>query len=102
MSFYFKSNYPIASLTLKAVDAATVLADGTMTWQVNASRGWLGTLGKMFDALGDLIWFRTGAAPVSTRQNGPRSIRSLHFDMNKEFLYVVDSTAGKIIKWKKK
>ncbi|MBC7741001.1 MAG: hypothetical protein H7061_02310 [Bdellovibrionaceae bacterium] len=96
--FYFKGQYPFINLTLTVADVATVLQDGTMSWTITASKGWLGPLGKIFDTLGNLIWFRTGVKPVSGRADTATTIQRLRFDDTKQFLYVID-TSGRILKY---
>lgn len=98
-SFYLQSEYPITNLELRASDPAGILATGTMAWQITADKGWLGTLGKMFDNLGNLIWFRMNTQPVASRYNGPTMPRGLAFDPTKRWLYVVDSARGRIHKY---
>lgn len=98
-SFYFVGQYPIAPVTLTATDAGSVLTTGTKNWTVKGATGWLGTLGKIKDSLGNLFWFRTGVKPVSARIDAPRTVRGLHFDSSKQFLYVVDQSGHRILKY---
>lgn len=98
-SFYFVGQYPVATVTLTATDAAAVLTTATKTWTINAAKGWLGTLGKSRDTNNNLFWFRTGVKPVASRMDAPSSVYALHFDAAKEYLYVVDSNQGRILKY---
>ncbi len=99
-SFYFSGQYPGNSLSLNAVDGASVLTTGSMAWMVKAAKGWLGTLGSIVDKItGALLWFRSGVQPVSARMNAPSSVRHLHFDAGKNFLYVTDSALHRVLKY---
>jgi hypothetical protein len=103
--FYFMGQYPATngSLTIMASDAATVLTSGSTTWGVTAKKGWLGTLGQMFDSVnhitGNLSWFRTGVKAVSSRIDAAQSIWDLHFDATKTYLYVVDRSSHRVMKY---
>ena len=86
-------------LTLTATDVATVLTTGSATWRSIAAQAWLGTNGSMRDSAGNLNWFQTGVTPVQARVDGPASVRALHFDVTKQFLYVVDYIGNRILKY---
>ncbi len=98
-TFYYKGQYPFASVVLTAADPALVLTDGTMNWTITAAKGWLGPLGQLNDANGDLLWFRTGVKPVAGRVDFPSRVRSIKFDDAKQFLYVIDSDSHKVLKY---
>lgn len=98
-NFYFKGQYPAASLTLTASDGAAVLNSGTTNWTIIGEKGWIGTLGSFLDSAGEILWFRTGVSPVSARMDAPSTIRDLTFDASKNFLYTVDESGHRIIKY---
>lgn len=98
-SFYFMGQYPQTSLTFTASDNAGVLTSGTAPYAVTAAPGFLGTVGSNTDSGGNLIWFTNGVVPVATRQDAPRAVSALHFDSTKTNLYVVDSTANRVLKY---
>jgi NHL repeat len=103
--FYFMGHYPAAndSLTIAASDAAAVLATGSTTWAVTAKKGWLGTLGQMFNSNQHvnavLSWFRTGVNLLVSSTDAAVGVRNLHFDSSKTFLYVVDRLGHRILKY---
>lgn len=98
-SFYFQGQYPAASLTFTAADANSVLSSGTINWTVTAAPGFLGTAGSMADSNNNLYWFQKGVQPVAARMDGPASVRALHFDSTKQYLYVVDSNTHRVLKY---
>ncbi len=98
-NIYFASYYPVATLTITATDNANVLTAATKTWSITADKAWLGTVGTSLDSNNDFAWFRTNGSIVSAKQDAPSSIYGLHFDANKEFLYVADYNSGRIIKY---
>lgn len=97
-SFYFKGQFPEV-LTFSATDQALVLSTATYAWEVLASEGWLGTASKMFDSIGNLLWFRTGYKPTAARYDGVRSVRRLAFNPDYQYLYVLDNIDNKIVKY---
>lgn len=101
-TFYFKalSLYPSGNLTFSATDAGGVLTTGTAPWSVVPAPAWLGTQGSMTNSSNALLWFRTGVtSPMSARVDGPSSATRLHFDTNKQYLYVVDSMMQRVLKY---
>ncbi len=103
-TFYFQSYAPSTGpghLSLTATDAATtpVLTQGISTWQIVAAPAWIGTNGSGVNSGGVLNWFQTGVTPVSARVDGPASVKSLHFNSNKQYLYVVDSIGNRVLKY---
>ncbi|CAN5679552.1 hypothetical protein BH10BDE1_BH10BDE1_17300 [soil metagenome] len=98
-TFYFMGQYPQAALTFTASDNASVLAAGTAPYAVTAALGFLGTMGSNTDSGGNLIWFTQGVVPVSTRQDAPRAVSSLMFDSTYTYLYALDSTSNRLLKY---
>ncbi len=98
-TFYFKGQYPEAPLTLTATDNAAVLTPATQAWSVIGDWGWLGTDSTQEDAGGNLLPFRMGLKPVSARYDGIRGAQQIAFTPNKQFLFVADADAHRIIKY---
>ncbi len=97
--FYFKGQYPATNLQLSATDVASVLDPGTLSFNVTAAPGWIGTEGTNLASNGSLIWFTPGVVPVSARSNGASSVYSMHFDATKRYLYVADSNSHRVLKY---
>ncbi|MGH1467298.1 MAG: hypothetical protein ACRBBP_00245 [Bdellovibrionales bacterium] len=97
--FYFKGQYPEASLTLLATDAGAVLATGNLAWAVDADWGWIGTASLGFDLAGDPLPFRTGYSPVAAKYDGFRGVQSITFDPTNQYMYVTDFDSHKILKY---
>jgi hypothetical protein len=98
-SFYFMGQYPQAALTFTASDNASVLSAGTAPFSVTAAVGFLGTMGSNTDSGGNLIWFTQGIVPVATRQDAARAVSALTFDSTHTYLYALDSTSNRILKY---
>ncbi len=97
--FYFKGQYPSASLTFTATDAAAILSAASYNFSVTSSPGWIGTSGTQKEDDGSLSWFKTGIFPVASRTDGVRSAYYLHFDSTKQYLYVSDPSGHRVVKY---
>lgn len=98
--FYYKGQYPNASLTFTASDNAAVLSAGTMAWSVTAAPAWIGTSGQSSqNPSSNLVWWQQGFKPTSPRVDGYSSVSHMHFDSTKRYLYVVDSRGHSIHKF---
>lgn len=98
-TFYFKGQFPQAALTFTATDNAGVLTAGSANWAVTPAPGFIGTMATTEDSGGNLIWFTQGEVPVSAKQDAPRGVSALHFDSSHSYLYVVDPTGHRVLKY---
>jgi hypothetical protein len=98
-NFYFKGQYPQASLTFTATDNGAILTAGTAAWIVTAAPGFLGTIATNEDANGNLLWFTQGKVPVAAKQDAPRGVKALKFDSTYTYLYVADPSAHRVLKY---
>ncbi len=97
--FYFKGQYPAPSLTFAATDDASILDPGSFAFAVTAAPGWIGTKGTNLDANGNQIWFTMGGSPVAARSNGTASVYDMTFDPTRQYLYVADYNADRVLKY---
>ncbi len=97
--FYFKGQFPETSLTLTATHSAGVLTAATQAWAVLGDLGWVGTASTQTDSNGNLLPFRMGVKPVAARYDGIRGANHIAFSPNKQFLFVADHDANRVIKY---
>lgn len=98
-TFYFQGQFPQAALTFTATDMGAVLTAGSANWAVTPAPGFIGTMATTEDSNGNLIWFTQGEVPVSAKQDAPRGVSALHFDSTNTFLYVVDPSGHRVLKY---
>ncbi len=98
-NFYFRGQYPEASLTLAVADNAGTLTGDTLAWSIIADLGYLGTASVSTDSMGDLLPFRTGFKPVASRYDGIYQAQQIAFSPDNTKLYVADYGRHKITKY---
>ena len=93
-TFYFMGVNPAVStpLSITATDNAGILTTATANLTVTAAPAWLGTNGAQ-------QWFQTGNAPVSALVDGLSSSYAIHFDTTKQYLFVADQRAQRVLKY---
>ena len=93
-TFYFMGVNPAVStpLAITATDNAGILTSATANLTVTAAPAWLGTNGAQ-------QWFQTGNAPVSALVDGLASSYAVHFDSTKQYLFVADQRAQRVLKY---
>jgi len=98
-NLYFKSQYP-GVISLVASDAGSVLASGSLGWEVVGAKGFLGGMSKMFDNTSTYTFsFKTGVKPVQGRFDAPYGARSMAMSPDKKFLYVADESNHRVLKY---
>jgi|GEM_PF-5807394 len=98
-TFYFKGQYPAASLSFSVTDAGGILTSDTKNFTVNAAKAWIGTGSKNKDENGNLLWFQDGVKAVSGRVDSANYPRALRFTSDYRYLYVVDWQNHKVLKY---
>ncbi len=97
--FWFNGYYPEASLTLRADDDAGVLQTGTVNWSVNASLGFIGTVSNFGPNPVALAPIATGERYIQANIDGFRNARHMAFDPTYKYLYVVDGSRNRVLKY---
>ncbi len=96
--FYLRGQYP-GVLNLNVADAGAVLTSDSGNFTITAAPAWIGTSGTQTDSGGNQIWFQQGFVPVAARTDGPASAYALTFDSTKQYLYVADEYAHRVLKY---
>jgi len=98
-NFWFQGFYPESSLTLNIADHAGVLQSDSSNWSVTAALGFIGSVSDFGPNPVAMPPFSSNVNALQSEIDGFKNAFHMAFDPNYEFLYVVDESKHRILKY---